>query len=103
MIAPLTSSLKVSNLIIARRSWSLLLSLCLKHACFFSSVSTWYPAYYASVLKAWEYCRILLLPCFRAKNSVSFLLITPAGMWCALNASLNWAQVNRVPSGNMAT
>ena len=33
-----------------------------------------------SVLKAWAYCNTLLLPCFRAKNSVSFLLITPAGI-----------------------
>ena len=80
MIAPLTSSLKVSNLNIARRSWSLLLSPCLKQACFFSSVSTWYPAYCESVLKFWAYYITLLLPCFRAKNSMSFLLITPAGM-----------------------
>ena len=79
MIAPLTSSLNVSNLIMARRSWSLLLSPCQKHACIFSSVSTWYPAYCDKVLKAWEYCSILLLPCFRAKNSVSFLLIALLG------------------------
>ena len=79
MIAPLTSSLKLSNLTIAKRSWSLLLSTYLKQACFFSSVSTWYPAYCDRVLKAWEYCSTLLLHCFRAKNSVSFLLITPVG------------------------
>ena len=53
---------------------------CLKHACFFSLVSTWYPAYCDKVLKAWEYCSTMLLPCFRAKNSMSFLLITHAGM-----------------------
>ena len=80
MIAPLTSSLKLSNLTIAKRSWSLVLSPCLKQACFFSSVSTWYPAYCERVLNAWEYCSILLLPYFRAKNSVSFLRITPAGI-----------------------
>ena len=38
-----------------------------------------YPAYCESVLKFWAYCITLLLPCFRAKNSVNFLLITPAG------------------------
>ena len=85
-----------------RGRFSLLLSPGLKQACFFSSVSTRYPAYCDRVLKAWEYCSTLLLPCFRAKNSVSFLLITPAGIWCALKAFLNCAQVNRVSAGNMA-
>src|SRR6185312_6787250 len=49
------------------------------------------------------YCITLLLPCFRARNSVSFLRMTPAGIWCALKASLNSFQENQVPAGNIAT
>ena len=45
----------------------------------------------------------IVVALFKARNSVSFLLITAAGMWCARNAYLNCANENRVPAGNMAT